>query len=108
MTDPKTLKNDAERKAWLKDYRSWGLWYKDENIGVSYYKYDFEDGARLIVQEFIEPGNKYIKEHPMGYFHLLNAPDKHSGWYSHDRFMFHPDSETLLLSFLKETKGGTL
>ena len=42
------LKNNTQRKEWLGTYKSWGLWYRDEHIGVDYYKYDFANGARLI------------------------------------------------------------
>ena len=41
------FKNNDQRKAWLRDYKVWGLWYEDKNIGAKYYKYDFENGARL-------------------------------------------------------------
>ena len=43
------MKNNDQRKEWLRNYRAWGLWYEDEHIGAKYYKYDFENGAWLIV-----------------------------------------------------------
>ncbi len=46
------LKNNKEMDAWLKKYQDWGLWYRDENIDVNYYKFDFDDGSRLIVAEY--------------------------------------------------------
>ena len=46
------LKNNDQRKEWLQNYQSWGLWYEDKNIGCRYYKYDFECGAKLIVEEY--------------------------------------------------------
>lgn len=46
------LKNNDSRKAWLEDYKAWGLWYRDENIDINYYKYDFSDGSRLVVAEY--------------------------------------------------------
>ncbi len=27
------LKNNEQRRAWLRKYKEWGLWYEDENIG---------------------------------------------------------------------------
>lgn len=42
------LKNMAERKAWLRNVEAWGMWYADKNIGVKYFRYDFEDGSTLI------------------------------------------------------------
>lgn len=46
------LRNNDQRKEWLNNYKDWGLWYRDENIDVNYYKYDFEDGSRLVVAEY--------------------------------------------------------
>lgn len=40
------LKNNEQRKQWLSEYKAWGLWYRDENIDVNYYKFDFPDGSR--------------------------------------------------------------
>ena len=44
--------NIDQRKAWLAQYKKWGLWYYDGHIDVNYYKYDFPDGSRLIVTEY--------------------------------------------------------
>ncbi|MCB6334938.1 hypothetical protein LI292_18020, partial [Blautia obeum] len=46
------MKNNDQRKEWLRNYKAWGLWYTDEHIRVRYYKYDFENGARLIAEEY--------------------------------------------------------
>lgn len=54
------LRNNDQRKAWLRNYKDWGLWYKDNNIGAEYYKYDFENGARLIAEVYQEPKTKYV------------------------------------------------
>lgn len=52
------LKNMEERKAWLRDVEAWGMWYADKNMGVKYFRYDFEDGSTLIAKRDIswEPG----------------------------------------------------
>ena len=46
------MRNNDQRKEWLRNYKAWGLWYTDEHIGVRYYKYDFANGARLIAEEY--------------------------------------------------------
>ncbi len=46
------LKNNDERKEWLNNYQSFGVWYEDEHIGCTYYKYDFDNGARLVVETY--------------------------------------------------------
>lgn len=100
------LKNNDQRKEWLKDYKSWGLWYRDENIDVNYYKYDFCDGSRLVVAEYPHRRmywnpKKISDEH---YYHLL---DKNRKFYGTDKtfeqqYMRSTDSETSLVEFLKD------
>ena len=46
------LKNDDERKQWLLDVEKWGLWYEDPNIQARYYKYDFQDGSRIVAVKY--------------------------------------------------------
>lgn len=35
-------------REWLEHAENWGLWYEDKHICAAYYKYDFDDGSRLI------------------------------------------------------------
>lgn len=104
------LKNNDQRKEWLKEYKSWGLWYRDENIDVNYYKYDFSDGSRLVVAEYPKrrmywKPNEFSDEH---HYHLL---DKHREWYGTDKtfeqqYVHSTDSETSLIEFLKNLQKG--
>ena len=104
------LRNNDQRKEWLKDYKSWGLWYRDENIDVNYYKYDFSDGSRLVVAEYPQrrvywKPNEFADEH---YYHLLEKNCKCCT--SEKRFdrtyMHSTDSETYLVEFLKNLQKG--
>lgn len=88
------LKNNDQRKDWLRSYKDWGLWYRDDHINVEYYKYDFDNGARLIVEMYHRKASKYRDAHEEYYYHLLRRPDS-----EYERF---PDSETVLLDFLKD------
>lgn len=96
------LKNDAQRKQWLNDYKTWGLWYRDDNIDVNYYKFDFVDGSRLVVAEYPKRIPYYgIVERDEHYYHLLEKNKKgydkrYKGEYHHQA-----DSETYLVEFLK-------
>lgn len=99
------LKNNDQRKEWLRNYQSWGLWYEDEHIGVRYYKYEFDNGARLIAEEYPAAGKN---DFTACYLHLVGGPEppKHSSygcpkWNRHERYTKHPDSETELVEFLK-------
>lgn len=103
------MKNNDQRKAWLRDYQSWGLWYTDEHIGARYYKYDFENGARLIVEEYSNYNKFTGKDYTSSYLHLVGGsePTKHpmygcGKWNRHETYDRYPDSETELVEFLKE------
>lgn len=104
------LKNNDQRKDWLKDYRAWGLWYRDTNIGVDYYKYDFENGARLVAEVYAEHG-EYTGDYEYCTFHLAGGPEPPKAghgcgkWTRHDRYSRYPNSETELVEFLKYTQG---
>lgn len=105
------MKNNDQRKTWLRDYQSWGIWYIDEHIGCRYYKYDFDNGARLIVEEY-DRYNEYTKNtYLSSHYHLVGGPEppKHpSGgygkWTRHDKYDRYPNSETELVEFLKEVQ----
>lgn len=102
------MKNNDQRKEWLRNYKEWGLWYTDEHIGARYYKYDFENGARLIVEEYDpEPvhNSPWAPNEPY-YTHLVGGPEpeRNNGipkWTYHSKYNKYPNSETELVEFLK-------
>lgn len=100
------LKNNDQRKEWLREYRSWGIWYKDKHIGVTYYRYQFGNGADLIVEEY-ENENEYTGTYASSYFHLVGGPEppRKNGIpkrTKHEKYSRYPNSETELVEFLKE------
>ena len=102
------LKNTEERKAWLADYKSWGLWYRDENIDVNYYKFDFEDGSRLIACEYPLRECEWTTEpRDEVFYHLLlknkERYEKGKGTYD-EKFRHTTSSETYIIEFLKSLK----
>lgn len=106
------MRNNDQRKEWLRNYQSWGLWYADEHIGARYYKYDFDNGARLIVEEY-DMCSSYSGSYTSSYLHLVNGPEppKHPGygcgkWTRHETYNRFPNSETELVEFLKEIQKG--
>lgn len=107
------FKNNDQRKAWLRDYKAWGLWYEDKNIGAKYYKYDFENGARLIaeVYDLEEVWGMWKPELETCYLHLIGGPEPAkngaiSKWIRHEKYCKHPSSETELMEFLKYVQKG--
>ena len=102
------MKNNDQRKEWLRNYKEWGLWYTDEHIGARYYKYDFENGTRLIVEEYDpEPvhNSPWAPNEPY-YMHLVGGPEPERNneipkWTYHSKYNKYPNSETELVEFLK-------
>lgn len=95
------LRNDKERKEWLRDYKNWGVWYTDDHIGATYYKYDFPNGTRLIAETY--------DTHTSCFMHLVGGPkERPKGSYGipkypyHKSYRKHEDSETELVEFLKD------
>lgn len=44
------LKNEKARKAWLDGFRSWGVWLEVPQVDKTFYRFDFANGAALIVE----------------------------------------------------------
>ena len=104
------LKNNEERKEWLRNYRTWPLRHVDAYTGAKYYEYRFDNGAVLVAEEWKSQGDKYIPDHETVYLHLIGGPEAPRGqygirkWETHDKFNRFPDSETALVEFLKEVQ----
>lgn len=105
------MKNNDQRKEWLRNYKAWGVWYEDKNIGVKYYKYDFENGARLIAEEYapdpVDRNRWWAPRSETYYMHLVGGPEpeRKNGvpkWTYHTRYNKFPNSESELVEFLKE------
>jgi len=99
------LKNNDQRKEWLGNYKAWGLWYRDENIDVNYYKYDFPDGSRLIVAEYPQRHSYYSSgTQDEQFYHLLEKNKKGYEKAYDEKYRHQTDSETYLVEFLKEVQ----
>lgn len=104
------MKNNDQRKEWLRNYKTWGVWYKDEHIGSTFYKYDFKCGARLIVEEFAI--KNYCGNFTHANYHLVGGSEPPKGtngikkWIRHDEYNHYPDNETELVEFLKHIQKG--
>ena len=101
------LKNNEERKEWLRNYKTWPLRHVDAYTGAKYYEYRFDNGAVLVAEEWKIEGNRYIPDRESVYLHLIGGPKPPKGqyginkWETHDRFNRFPDSETAIVEFLK-------
>ncbi len=104
------MKNNDQRKEWLRNHKAWGLWYTDPHTEARYYKYDFNNGARLIAEEYDpEPKdeNSWWVPTESCYLHLVGGPEPERAggvpkWTYHPKYNKFPNSETELVEFLKE------
>ena len=104
------MKNNDQRKEWLRNHKSWGLWYTDPHTGARYYKYDFDNGARLIAEEYAPESkdeNSWWVPTESCYLHLVGGPEPERAggvpkWTHHPKYNKFPNSETELIEFLKE------
>lgn len=104
------MKNNDQRKEWLRNHKAWGLWYTDPHTEARYYKYDFDNGARLIAEEYDpEPKdeNSWWVPTESCYLHLVGGPEPERAggvpkWTYHPKYNKFPNSETELVEFLKE------
>ena len=54
--------NDTKRREFVKNYKVWGLWFAQPELGLTFYKYDLPGGGRLIAMEYLRepyPGERY-------------------------------------------------
>lgn len=102
------LKNTTQREEWLNNYRDWGLWYYDDHIDVNYYKYDFEDGSRLVVTEYLQRECEWSSEkRDEHYYHLIQKNRKGYGSRLYNcKYTNSTDSKTYLIEFLKNLQKG--
>lgn len=96
------LKNADQRKEWLSKYKEWGLWYRDDNIDVNYYKFDFEDGSSLVVTEYPQRHSYYSSEvYDEIFYHLIARNKVTNGEVYDEKYRHAPHCETELIEFLK-------
>lgn len=104
------LKNNTQREEWLNNYRDWGLWYYDDHIDVNYYKYDFEDGSRLVVTEYPQREQGWKCEpRDEHHYHLMEKGKRKAGTRNEtydQQYIHYAESETYLVEFLKNLQKG--
>jgi hypothetical protein len=96
------LKNNDQRQEWLKNYRDWGIWYKDENVNITYYRFEFSDGSCIIVDEYTswDPYNR--KERTSAYYHIVGKVFNSQG--DKSRYSHYDSSTTELIEHLKQVQ----
>ncbi|MCM1222748.1 MAG: hypothetical protein NC548_50650 [Lachnospiraceae bacterium] len=107
------FQNDSEIRAWLEDVEAWGIWYIDPNVWAEYFKYDFEDGSRLIAVKYKDLSSSYYMDVRSDdiHYHMVFSSDyleKHqdgllSGYKNHSIFDATPVEA--MVRFLKEIQS---
>lgn len=66
------LKNNDQRRAFLKSYRSWPVWFDVPQAEETYYRYILPDDSAIVICEYKQHcewwTNKYINKDPEGTF----------------------------------------
>jgi hypothetical protein len=99
------LKNNDQRKEWAENYRAWGEWYYDEHIDCHYYKFDFPNGDRLVVEEYRDreyywSASKKDEKH----YHLLqmHKPAYERNKIFEQKYVHQTASMTEIVDYLKD------
>lgn len=88
------LKNNDQRKEWAENYKAWGEWYYDEYIDCHYYKYDFANGDRVIVEEYHDRERYWAddKKDEQFYHLLLKKKQAYGGKRTYEEKFSHQTS----------------
>ncbi len=91
--------NDEKRRAFLADYKEWGVWLNITELGLVYYKYDLPKGHRILAMEYqrkdpYSPGSGAPLQTVVLYYL----------WEDGDRFAPIPAGESYLADWLKHLK----
>lgn len=91
-----------ERREWLFAFKDWGVWYTDEKIGCTYYRYIFQNETTLIAEVYEKEDEEDV------YFHLVGGPkERETNVFGMPQYPYHEsysrqdDSVAELLEFLK-------
>ena len=53
------LKNNDQRKEWIRNYQNWPLWIDNEKTKERYYRYNFESGDAFVIKEHYTNRERY-------------------------------------------------
>lgn len=97
----KLWSNDEKRWAFVQDFKVWGVWFIQPELGLTFYKYDLPDDSRIIAMEYQrEP---YYGEKPDGNGETVTASKRYlqCGKY----FIPSPTNDYRIADHLKDIKA---
>ena len=68
----KLWSNNEKRRAFIQNFKAWGVWFTQPELDLTFYKYDLPGGSRIIAMEYLrdfypyerpEDGRKYAVNH---------------------------------------------
>lgn len=105
------LRNKKEREAFLTDYANWGVWKEFPELKVQFYKYDFPNGTRIVVQTYVHPPISYLSYHQeeytvAEYSLILSKNDDYKGSFGQEFSFYRPNgaSKSEIIDYLTKKK----
>ena len=92
------LKNDKARREWLDNFRSWGVWLEVPQVDKTFYRFEFANGAVLIIEVGFEYWEFSTNKQPQERVSYSVIDDEHP------KFNSQGESYTSVLQWL--TKHG--
>lgn len=77
------LKNNDQRKEFLKTYRDWPIWFEVPQADEAYYRYNLPDGSAIVIceyEQYVTWKERYTDENPESIYtksYLLNPGYHH-------------------------------
>lgn len=103
MPDFPVLRNNDQRKEFLKDFHEWPVWFKVPEADETYYRYNLPDGSSIIICEYktYQEWKEYYNENPntLRTELYLIKPEHH---YLHDC----KSNESTVVEHLKNVQKG--
>lgn len=103
-----TLKNDADRRDFLKTYLGWGVWLELKELGLKFYKSELNNGDWLVAttyEHYVSPEDtsyRFVKDSPPAVAYRLVKKGTSSTNYWYSRW---ENSESELLNYFKTSKA---
>ena len=91
--------NDEKRKAFLANYKEWGVWLSISELGLVYFKYDLPKGHRILAVEY-QRKDLYS---PRNDATLRTLVDYYL-WEDGERFVPTPTAQSYIAEWLKHLK----
>jgi hypothetical protein len=90
--------NADKRSAFLKSYKNWGCWLTVPELGLTYYRYDLPNNARILVMEY-----QRLNPYPINGEGKIQTLSVYYLWEG-EHFVPSPASEYQITNRLKELK----